>query len=167
MRRLVISLGCSAVLFGCASSVPKAVPYVAAASATPHALLSDKLPTVMSRQDSTTVSVVDDSTCSAGKATKQLLFRATFFNRSRDPKPVPIAAGVPVTFHYASELLGNRSCSLYAQAQFESGKSYSLFSTNKFHGPFSLKANTCSFIIMDDTTKAYLPLLPSDGACRR
>jgi hypothetical protein len=166
MVKFIFVAACGLLLSACATRQYKPeVHYVAPAGTVPPATLHSKLPTGLGRHDSMSLQVLNDQSCE-----RQRLFSVSEYSKATDPvKPIPIAAGELIALRYEGTLPGNRTCTIYAGAIFESGKSYSLYAGNNRQENFVdfFKNRTCAFSIVDDATKQPLQLLDKTGICGR
>ncbi|HEY0064377.1 MAG TPA: hypothetical protein VGC21_19835 [Telluria sp.] len=166
MLKLTISLAAAVLLGGCIS-VPKnhvaPKPYLAPPGDKAPAMLRSGFPTRMGRHDSMSLSVIDRASCES-----QPVFHISEYTRPAelDVKPVAMAVDQPILLKYNATLSAGRTCRIVAQAQFESGKHYTVHGGSEIH-ILSLKPDTCSFGIVDEETKTPLPLEKATFTCPR
>jgi len=163
MKKRLLSLSIGLLLAGCASrQYTPELRYVAPADAAmPPATLQSKFSTHLGRHESQSLQILDDISCKP-----QRVFYA-WQSSGQAPAPVPVEAGHVITLVYTATLPGERSCTIYAGMIFESGKTYSVSGGNNVLAGVAdyFKNRTCSFSIVDESTKQVQPLLDKTHIC--
>lgn len=161
-RLLYLSIGL--LLSACATrQYTPELRYVAPEGVLPPATLQSKFSTHLGRHESQSLQILDDISCKP-----QRVFYAWQSSRQADAvPPVPVEAGHVITLVYVATLPGDRSCTVYAGAIFESGKTYSVSGGNNALVGVAdyFKNRTCAFNIVDESTKQALPLLDKTHIC--
>lgn len=109
--------------------------------------------------------MVDDKSC----ASTSLFFVSKYSTPEESAKPIAMFAEKLITLHYNATFPGKRSCDVYAQGRFEAGKDYALYGGDNVPTGFAGLFNngTCSFGILDESSKLALPLAQVKSACAK
>lgn len=166
MSKQLLSFVFCLALFGCISpQYVKQPPYIAPEAGTPQALLHSRLGVIYGKNYSTSLSVVDDKSC----ASTSLFYVSKYSKPEESAKPVAMFADKLITLHYKATFPGKMTCDVYARGRFEAGKNYSLYGGDKIPTGFAglFNKGTCSFGILDESSKLALPLVQVKSACAR